>query len=212
VPELGTPFFQDGDGVGGEGRQRGILGRRRRAEHEVLRQFLDIADISLGNDHPAQAPAGHLEIFGEAVDDPDVVAGGAGGWRRDFVSQAVVNLVHQKCPCFSRQTAASASISARVSSVPVGLAGEATSRPAVFVPVLAQHGRRRLEIAVRADRHADRAAIGTQDVAVAGIAGVGQQPFVARVGQGGKGQVQRPGSAIGDGDAAGRHGYAIALT
>ena len=98
MPELGTPFFQDGDGVGGEGRQCGMLGRRRRAEHEVLRQFLDIAHISLGNDHPAEAPAGHLEILGEAVDDPDVVASGTGGRRRDFISQAVVNLVDQEMP------------------------------------------------------------------------------------------------------------------
>jgi N-acetylglucosamine kinase-like BadF-type ATPase len=89
-------------------------------------------------------------------------------------------------PLLLATDAASASISARVSSVPVGLAGEATSRPAVLRSSGGEAGGRRLEIAVRADRQ-DRAALkGTQDVAVAGIAGIGQQPFVARVGQAAK--------------------------
>jgi len=46
-------------------------------------------------------------------------------------------------------------------------------------------------------------------MAIARVAGVGEQPFATRFGKAGEGQVQRPGCAVGDGDAACRHGHAI---
>ena len=48
-------------------------------------------------------------------------------------------------------------------------------------------------------------------MAVARITRIGEQPFAARIGEGGKSKVQRTGGAVGDGDATGRHGNAVAL-
>jgi len=95
-PEFGAPRFENGNGLRQKGGQGGVLRRGRRTENEVLRQFLDVADIRLGNHHPAQSPAGHLEIFRETVDDPDVVTSRAGGRSIGLVGQAVVDLVDQK--------------------------------------------------------------------------------------------------------------------
>jgi hypothetical protein len=70
-----------------------------------LRQLFDVTLVSLGDHHPAQAPARHLKIFGEAVDYPDVVTSSASRWRIYFipqwaflrgVGQAVVDLINQK--------------------------------------------------------------------------------------------------------------------
>ena len=94
--EFGSARFEDADRFRRECRQRRVLRRRRRAEHEVLRQLLDVAHEGLGNHHPAQAPAGHLEVLGEAVDDPDVVAGSAGGGCVTVVGETVVDLVDQE--------------------------------------------------------------------------------------------------------------------
>ena len=83
----------------------------------------------------------------------------------------------------------------------------------VFVPGRGDLRRRRLEVAFRADGDGLRSTfVGAQDVAVARVAGVGQQPFVTGVGQAGEGQVERAGGAVGDGDAAGRHVDAVAPT
>ncbi|MPN16911.1 hypothetical protein SDC9_164258 [bioreactor metagenome] len=71
----------------------------------------------------------------------------------------------------------------------------------------------RLEVAFRSDREGNRCSlVGAQNVAVAGVAGVGQQPFVARIGERGKGKVQCAGSAVGNGDAIGRDGHAVTFT
>lgn len=43
------------------------------------------------------------------------------------------------------------------------------------------------------------------------VAGVGQQPFTAGVGQAGKSEVQGAGGTVGDGNSAGGYGNAIAL-
>ncbi len=57
-----------------ERRQRRDLRQRRRRDVEILRQHLDRAQQIGRHDHPAQAPAGHRIIFGEAVDDDRLVA------------------------------------------------------------------------------------------------------------------------------------------
>ena len=51
-----------------------MLRDRRRADVQVLRELLDRRDERLGQHQPAQAPAGHAEVFREAVDRDDVVA------------------------------------------------------------------------------------------------------------------------------------------
>ena len=47
-------------------------------------------------------------------------------------------------------------------------------------------------------------------MAIAGVAGVGEQPLAARIGEAGEGQVEGAGSAVGDGDPAGGHCNAMA--
>ena len=62
-----------GDRVGLKASQRGVLSQAGRADVEVLRQFFHRADDALGDHQPTQAPAGHVEVFGEAVDGNHLV-------------------------------------------------------------------------------------------------------------------------------------------
>jgi hypothetical protein len=56
-----------------EAGQRRMLRHRAGADEQVLREPLDHGHQRLGHHHPAQAPAGHVEVLGEAVDADDVV-------------------------------------------------------------------------------------------------------------------------------------------
>ena len=76
-----------------EGAERGHLGDRRRRDVEVLRQALDRPHQRRRHDQPADAPAGHREILGEAVDDDGVVAVRQRRLLGHAVGQAVIDLV-----------------------------------------------------------------------------------------------------------------------
>src|SRR5258705_8407368 len=71
--ECVAPFLEQRDRVRMKRGKRGLLRQVRRRNEQVLRQFVDRGDVWLGRNHPAQAPSGHAEIFGEAVDDEYIV-------------------------------------------------------------------------------------------------------------------------------------------
>ena len=60
---------------------------------DVLGELLDLADVARRRDHPAEAPAGHVEVLREAVDHEDVVAHFQRRARLAFVDEAVIDLV-----------------------------------------------------------------------------------------------------------------------
>jgi hypothetical protein len=94
----------------------------------------------------------------------------------------VVNLVDQKMAAALAQVSASALISAKISSVPVGLAGEATSRPAVSGVQCwrSSSGVGWKLVSGPTGMPMRSTFVNPHDVAVARVAGVGQQPFAAR--------------------------------
>ena len=73
--------------------QCGVLSRGGRRDEQVLRQLLEVAHRLLREHHPAQAPARHAEIFGEAVDHDHVAGEPERGPRLRAVGQALVDLV-----------------------------------------------------------------------------------------------------------------------
>ncbi|MNM84809.1 hypothetical protein D3C81_969090 [compost metagenome] len=80
-----------------------------------------------------------------------------------------------------------------------------------MIPVLLDELGSQLVTALRPDRHQLRGALHqAQEVPVARIAGVGQQPVLARIDQQAAGQQQGTGTARGDEDASGVDGQAVA--
>ena len=79
--------------VVGEAGQRGVLGQRGRADGQAGGDLLDRLHHVVEHDHPAQAPAGHVEVLGEAVDDDDVVVQRQRRARLAFIGQPQVDLV-----------------------------------------------------------------------------------------------------------------------
>ena len=125
----------------------------------------------------------------------------------------MINLVDQKMPLFFAADLGQR-LDLRQRQQRAGRVGRRSDEQAggPGVPVLAHEFRCRLEIGVRPDRDVLRSTfVNPQNMAVAGIAGVGQQPFAARVGEAGESEVERAGGAVGDGDAAGGDRDAIAL-
>ena len=83
---------------------------------------------------------------------------------------------------------------------------------AVAIPVPLDQLRVQLVAALRADRHQLRGALDqAQEVAVARVAGIGQQPVLAGVDQQAGGEQQGTGAARGDQDALGVERHAVAL-
>ena len=81
---------------GREGGERGLLGRRRRGDEEVLGELLDLAREAGRLHQPAQAPAGHAEVLREAVDDDCAGVVGRNAARRavgTVVGEPQVDLV-----------------------------------------------------------------------------------------------------------------------
>jgi hypothetical protein len=96
--ELLAPFLEDAEGGRRECGQRRVLGRRRWRNEEILRQLLDVACETFGDDQPAQSPAGHVEVLGKALHDEDVIAELQAPLRVTLVGQAVVDLVDDQLP------------------------------------------------------------------------------------------------------------------
>ncbi len=68
APELVAARIQDRERLRREGCKRRELSDRRRRQINVLRKLLDLIDVALRRDHPAQTPARHVEVLREAVD------------------------------------------------------------------------------------------------------------------------------------------------
>ena len=113
-----------------EGAQGRVLGDGRGRDEEVLGQPLDRPDQGLGQHQPAEPPAGHAEILGEAVDQDGLGRHAEHGARPLLVGDAVIDLVDDEAKAASggRRRRGPRGSAAR-SMVPVGLAGLATIRP-----------------------------------------------------------------------------------
>ncbi len=120
----------------GQGRHRPDLGERRRARDGVDDQLGVGRDERLGHDRVAQPPAGHGEGLGEAVEDDRPLGHARQGRDRDVllavVQDAPVDLVARRptgrAPRPARRCGSGPS---RVSTPPVGLAGELMNRTRV---------------------------------------------------------------------------------
>ena len=76
-----------------EGRERGFLRKVGGRYEQVLRQLVERRHVLLRRHHPAEAPAGHSEVFGKAVDDEHIVGELQGAAIALAVSQPVIDLV-----------------------------------------------------------------------------------------------------------------------
>ncbi len=90
-----------------EAGERRALRHRRRRDVEILRELLEVADVPLRRDDPAEPPPGHVEVLGEARHDEEIV--GVRDPRRDstdsrlaVVGQAEVDLVDDEPPAEPR--------------------------------------------------------------------------------------------------------------
>ena len=79
-----------------EHRLGGELRQGRRRDEEVLRQPLHRPQQDFRQDHPAETPAGHGEVLGEAIDHDGLVAEGQSRRRRFAIGNAVIDLVGDK--------------------------------------------------------------------------------------------------------------------
>mmetsp|Transcript_53113 Transcript_53113/g.124155 ORF Transcript_53113/g.124155 Transcript_53113/m.124155 type:complete len:405 (-) Transcript_53113:1279-2493(-) len=92
--QLGATALELLEGLGLEASQRRALGQRGRADVEVLGQPLDAGQQRRRQHQPAQAPAGHAEVFREAVDRNDVVTQRQrGATEMSVVAERQVDLV-----------------------------------------------------------------------------------------------------------------------
>ena len=76
--------------------ERGLrrdLRQRRHRDREIALQAVHRAHQRRRHDHPADAPAGHAEVFRERVDDHGVVRHAQRGFRGHRVVEAVIDLV-----------------------------------------------------------------------------------------------------------------------
>ncbi len=215
--ELRLARIVDRQRLGGEAGQRGVLGNGRGADEEVLRHFLEGADQFVRHHQPAQAPASHIEVLGEAVDGDHVVVQAQRRYRRRVVRQTLVDLVDdgkalagphglQDARQLVRQDRCAGGVGRRCQQHATGL----------FAPVGLHLLGRELEALGRAARDHLRAAVESGDeMPVAGVAGVGHQHFRADLHQHGAGQQQRGRGTGGHHHAARRdvdpvHGLVIA--
>src|SRR5438093_4499231 len=65
--ELAPAGFEYGQRLRPETGERRALRRCRGRDVEILGELLQVAHVAFRRDEPAQAPAGHVEVLGEAV-------------------------------------------------------------------------------------------------------------------------------------------------
>ena len=149
----------------------------------MLRQFLEAAHRRARQHDPAQAPSGHAEILGEAIDHHDFSgkierSPGLGAVRKPLVDlvddeyaaalgeearDRLQLALFDQSPCRVRRRAEDQSFRARA-------------------PGRAHHGRGRLKILRGRNGERPRAPLeSAHEMAVAGISGIGHEHFVARV-------------------------------
>ena len=95
-PVLGDALGDDRPARRCQRPERGVLGRCRGRDVEVLGQRLDGRHRPRRADEPADPPARHAERLGEAVDHERVVGGGEHGGRRHVVDELAVDLVDEE--------------------------------------------------------------------------------------------------------------------
>ena len=191
-----------------------MLRHRAGANEQVLRKPLDHRHQRIGHHQPAEPPAGHVEVFAEAVDADDLVVDGQCRLAiRIVVRQAEVDFVDQRDAAVPRHDLVDATqlvgCNRRAGRVrrrcqqhaarplgPCGLDLGCTELKALGSGCRDQHG---------------TAVGGAHEMAIARVARVRQQHLVAGLDQRQASQLQGGRSAGSDDDAAGRHIDAEAL-
>ena len=184
-----------------------MLGDGRRADREMLRQHLEVAQariVAAGRQHcPAQPPAGHAEILGKAVHHRDFARQTERRRRLLSVRQALVDLVHHQHAAPLADKARDFFQLAGRNQRAGGIRGRAENQAARAAAPGRLHLRER-GLEVRTGRQLERARAAFErahHVAVGGIAGVRHQEFVARIDVQREREQQRAGAAGGHRDA-----------
>ena len=196
-----------------EGAECRNLRDRRRRDVEILRQPLDGPHQLLRHHQPADAPAGHAEIFREAVDGDGRLPMGNRGPRGFVIFKPVIDLVGDQpepAPPAGIGELAEPFAHGHGAGRVIG-AGEQQSRrlfagKAVEVAGVRHPSRRGACL----DQHRLRTER-LEDVAVAGVAGRWQQHGVAGVEHGEEGEHESGRGARGDDDSLRRDADVIAL-
>ena len=159
--------------------------QRRGTDEEVLCKFFERAHQGLWHDQPAQSPTGHAEVFGEAVDDDEVLAEFECGARRAFIGQPEIDFIDQcetaPCPCEGND--AGEFIERNRGAGWVGRRGQQCAAGG-RAPVLGQQPFGHLEARVGKDWYGTRYPVeGGNEMPVAGIARIGEQYLIAHAHQ-----------------------------
>ena len=108
-----------------------------------------------GHHHPADSPAGHREVFREAVDRHRPVGEAERGIGRGFVGDAVIDLVGDQADAALGAVARERGERGAVEHRPGGIGGARDDQPVEAALGVEQRGRR-LEPGLRPGRDADR--------------------------------------------------------
>ena len=189
-----------------KGRHAADLRQGRRRDEEVLGQALHGAQQVLGQDHPAEPPAGHREILREAVDDDGVLSELQRGVGRALVGDAVIDLVRDQAQAAVGAVVGQGTqfLAPQHRSGRIGGAGDDQAVEPAIESVEKLGGR--LEAVLRLGWNQDRLHTQRgQDVAVGRVAGRGQRDPVAGLESRQKGQQETARGACGRDDACRVH-------
>ena len=169
----------------GQGRDTGFLHRRIGGQEEVLHQGLHGAHEITGHDEIAQAPAGHGIGLGKTADDHGIVRVLQDGVLfRIPVGQAVIDLVGNDHGAQFGQGAHALRLQHDARGVAGGVDEHGPgARRDLFGHVFGTELEAFFLMGQRPDGHPARIA---HEVGIAGIAGIGEDDFVARIEQGGE--------------------------
>ena len=183
--EFRTPRLKDGDGLRLESRHRCMLRRCGRREINILRKFFKGPQIALGHHHPAQPPAGHVEVFRKAVNDKNLVAEFERCGVITLIDEAVINLVDDHDAAARRRDGSDLLERCVRHQSTGGIRRRGHHhRTSTRRPALRHQFRRELITAVRTDGDfISDPAHHAHEVAIAGITGVRHQHFVTVVDQ-----------------------------
>lgn len=96
LAERFATLLEDRHRLRAEAGERGMLGDARRADVQVLREFLQVRHGCWRCHQPAQPPTGHAEVFGEAVQHECAVIHLQHAGCIQAIGEAVVDLVHHQ--------------------------------------------------------------------------------------------------------------------
>ncbi|MNQ86672.1 hypothetical protein D3C85_1018710 [compost metagenome] len=201
--ELGATFFENANGCGFKAGQGSVLSHARGAYVEILREFLQFTDCRFRRHQPAESPTGHAEILGKTIQHKGAVIDFQHAGRIGAVGQAVVDLVHhQMTMAFLDRTGQPGQlITGQDRPRRIGRRRDQRTH-AVVVPIPLDQIRRQLITHIRTYRNKLRSAFHqAQEMPVARVTRIRQQPVLARIHQQGAGQQQRAGTARRDEDA-----------